>query len=160
MSIQNILVDNNLTIKCENLEADSIFVRGTPAAKYFTLTLSVGLYYDGVFIANKTCIFQRINANDVPGVCFIHIPSFNYTTSTASNFYLQLTNGNFLISSGVENAMVANININSVVSNGQVYTDSINQRIYISPQTGNFTINANNNGLLNPVTFNYSQSFA
>ncbi|OGC45622.1 hypothetical protein A2V49_02150 [candidate division WWE3 bacterium RBG_19FT_COMBO_34_6] len=129
MSIQNILVENNLTLYCKELE-----IEGQMAPNSQTQTISLDIYYNDVVVHTQSFIFQKIEVPGQNGICAVKITHFNVPVSVASRFYVNISSvTNFLIDSiqGDSTVLAAVVN-NSVNAYGKIATDPSNQRIYIA----------------------------
>ena len=138
MSIQNILVPNDLTLYCGAINVD-----GVQAPAIETLSQSFTPYYNSIGTPAQTLVFTKISIPGGRGMVFVSIPAFSVDTSAASStLYFDLAGvPKYSIFGNNALQQVVEIVNNSVSAYGRAYVDSVSQRIYISAAHGaNFTM--------------------
>ncbi|OGC45621.1 hypothetical protein A2V49_02145 [candidate division WWE3 bacterium RBG_19FT_COMBO_34_6] len=141
MSIQNILVDNNLTLYCKDIE-----IEGNPAPISQTQTVNLDIYYNDVVVDTKSFTFQKFSVNGESGLCFVKIPPFSVSVSVASKFYIDISSLTNFQMDTLHGQSTVNVEIENLSSNGYglMHAVPLLQKIQISEGFDqNFTGNQN-----------------
>lgn len=166
MSIQNILVDNNLSLFCENLQVDKQITNSWGNVPGLDIiNHSVPFYYNSVLLTNLSCTFIRITSGIQPGLCYMLIPSYTLpSTAAASQFYLDISSfSDILINSSSSISSPYLVQNDGNLTVGMVTCDGSVQHIIFSggPDTAtHFNIGGNPSGLTYPGYIIYEQAFA
>lgn len=159
MSLQNILVENDLTLYC-----GAINVAGFPAPNVSILSQSLVLYYNSLATVSKTLVFTKIGAPGSNGVVFVSIPASLIINSGSSTFYFDLSSlpGLSIYGTNAITQVVEIVN-NNVAAYGRVIANPSNQRIEITIEGGGaFTTATGSNvsGLATSIILTYQHQDA